>query len=336
MTHYLKLIAVMTAISLTIPIIAGAVAYGLPSSPQKTQAVISKQADDVVKYLDEATGEVKEISVYDYVLGVAAAEMPPSFHQEAVSAQALSAHTRMLYLKEIAKTSPDASLKGAILSANPSENQGFVPPENLSALYGENLSIYLPKLKTAAEFAVNRSITYKGKPILAAYHATSNGYTEECENVWLQDLPYLERVESEGDMLAPDYEVNSRILVSDLAKLFSTVNPHCVFQVGDEHNWLKVEERSQAGYIISAIVGGERFSGQEVRNTLSLRSSDMTVDYKNGEFSITTRGYGHGVGLSQTGADFMGRQGNTAEEILNHYYSNCEIVQLNQPEQIEL
>ena len=141
-------------------------------------------------------------------------------------------------------------------------------------------------------------------------------------------MPYLIPVESKGDEDDPAFEETKTFGTAEMRMLLSLSFPTAILSDSPE-DWIEINERSASGYVTSLTAGGVEMNGQKLRTALSLRSTAMTVDYKNGVFYITTKGYGHGVGLSQVGANHMAKDGYTAEEILLHYYPNTEIKEYN-------
>lgn len=159
---------------------------------------------------------------------------------------------------------------------------------------------------------------------MAAYHSMSSGTTEDASNVWTGSEPYLVPVESFGDTLAPDYETTERFPVQEVAEKLQNAWPD--ISLGeDPAGWLKVTERSEGGYVTGMTAGDRAIHGKELRSLLGLRSSDFTVACDGASFTFTVRGYGHGVGLSQYGADYLARQGATFDEILAHYYPGATL-----------
>ena len=274
--------------------------------------------------LNEKTGEVEKISAYSYALGAVMAEMPPNYHQEALKAQSLSALTRARYLKRKYEKG-EGNFENCHFSQNPDENEGFVREENAQLLYRENTEAYMDKMRKAADFAVSHEIVYEGEPILAAYHAMSPGFTEDCEAVWGKKLPYLVKRESPGDSLNEKYEVTEKMPFQKVKILLNKAYPAGSFPDGEEKSWIEPQSFSKGGFVRLCRAGGVETEGKDVRKALSLRSAAFNLEVRDGFFYITTRGYGHGVGLSQVGSDFMGRQGKTAEEIIEHYYKGAEV-----------
>lgn len=283
-------------------------------------------ADDGFRILDDRTGKVFEVSARDYVRGALAAEMPPTFHPEALKAQAVAAHTYALRLREQNRAAPDESLKGADFSADPHGLEELYRPKALPrAVLGRIWRT--PTWKAicgAADEACPYLLTWEGEPIVAAYHSMSSGTTEDASNVWTGSEPYLVPVESFGDTLAPDYETTERFPVQEVAEKLQNAWPD--ISLGeDPAGWLKVTERSEGGYVTGMTAGDRAIHGKELRSLLGLRSSDFTVACDGASFTFTVRGYGHGVGLSQYGADYLARQGATFDEILAHYYPGATL-----------
>ncbi|MEG2174414.1 MAG: SpoIID/LytB domain-containing protein, partial [Oscillospiraceae bacterium] len=216
-------------------------------------------------------------------------------------------------------THPDPTLKGGDFSADPLHDEGYVSEARFRERYGSQAELYWPKICAAADYAAHYVLTWEGEPALAVYHAMSAGSTEASDNVWETALPYLVSVKSEGDTLSPDYCSSHTWLLDEMHALLKAAFPAARLE-GDPAKWLTVLARSEAGYVTLFSVGGVQVPGQQVRKALSLRSTCLLIEYANGTFSIETKGYGHGVGLSQNGADFLARQGSDAADILAHYY----------------
>ncbi|MEG1848932.1 MAG: SpoIID/LytB domain-containing protein [Oscillospiraceae bacterium] len=284
-----------------------------PSSP----SVTGKRTFSI---LNRTTQRIEKVDALDYVRGALASEMPPTFHAEALAAQAVAAHTWALYHAAWQREHPDPSLRGADFSFDPPRDEGYLTEKRMRERYGATADAWIPKINAAAAYGAAHALTYEGAPILACYSSSSAGKTESSGNVWSVGLPYLVPVESEGDALAPDFEVTASFPKAEMRRLLTAAFPKAALADGDPANWLVPLERSEGGYITRISVGGREAHGQAVRTALGLRSSCFTVVYSGGSFAITTEGYGHGVGLSQYGADFMARQQSDCAEILAHYY----------------
>ena len=285
---------------------------------------IPKEEEESFLILNEKTGQVEKIDAYTYALGAVMAEMPPSFHIEALKAQSLSALTRARYLKAKYEKG-EGYYENYHFSQNPDQNEGFIRPQRAGEIYGENEKICMDKMKKAADFAVKRCLTYEDEPILAAYHAMSPGFTEESQNVWGRSLPYLKKVESRGDTLAPSFIKKKEIPFDAVLLILKKAFPEGDFKSGEESSWIKILSTEKGGYVEKCLSGNIETTGKDLRNLFSLPSASFTIEIKDDNFIFTTKGFGHGVGLSQRGADFMARQGFTAEEILKYYYSGTEV-----------
>ena len=276
------------------------------------------------KVLDVSTGEVLEVSERDYVIGAVCAEMPASFNEEALKAQAAAAHTYAERQRQREREAPTDELCGADFSNDTSKYQGFFTQEQARQYFGENFEDSYAKISAAADEVLPYLITYKDEPIISAFHSMSAGMTESAENAWGTSVDYLIPVDSSYDMYAPKYMEDVRyerdVLKGKLESAFTGVN------LGDDiTKWLCVTEVSPSGTVLSAQVGDMTVSGNDVRTALSLRSPSFEVKYDGDAAIITTKGYGHGVGMSQYGANSMAAQGSTWQEIIEHYYPGCTI-----------
>lgn len=295
------------------------------SHPQAAQTASVKKARDYFTVFDRSTGTVEKIPALDYIRGALASEMPATFHAEALAAQAIAAHTWALYSAELHEMYPDESLKGADFSADPGRDEGYITEERFFERYGGTAELYWPKIVRAAEYASSRALVYGDDLALTVYHSTSAGFTESAQNVWSASLPYLVPVESDGDSLAPDFIVTENFSQQQMKTLLLSAFPDAKLDDADPAGWLEVLDRSDSGYATQVSVGGVQVHGQQLRSALSLRSTCMEISFLGGVFSIETTGYGHGVGMSQYGADFMARQGAACEEILAHYYPGTAV-----------
>ena len=302
-----------------------------PARPMEIDMIIygdfphsSIRGVSVFHILDESTEEIHIVSVRDFVRGAVAAEMPASFHPQALKAQAVAAHTFALHQHMVQQRNPDPALGGADFSADPSNRWGFVTEETARAIFGYREDEHWERITDAVDSVLHLILKYDGEPIVAAYHAISAGRTEYASNVWIGSAPYLVPADSEGDILAPGFETQETFSSYRLQAAFGEHYPDIAFE-GDSSTWLEILERSSSGYVTTIRVGGTRLRGLDVRRVLDLRSHHFEIEHDGETFTFTVRGYGHGVGLSQRGADFMARQGATFEEILANYYTGATL-----------
>ncbi len=273
--------------------------------------------------LDITTGKTEKISVKDYIVGAVCAEMPATFEKEALKAQAVAAHTYAQRQKEKAISSPDKELCGAYFSNDSSKYQAYFTENQIKQYYGENYEQYIEKVRDAVDEVCDEIIVYNDEPIIAAFHSMSSGKTESAENVWGNEVEYLVSVESESDSSAPryleEYEFTEDEMRNCLEKSFDGISLDL-----EPEEWFLDIKTSDAQTVLSVKVGNKTLTGQEIRAALSLRSAAFEIDYDK-KFTVTTKGYGHAVGMSQYGANSMAKDGKDYKEILQHYYPNTEI-----------
>ena len=297
---------------------------GVSSSPPDNSSPAEGTA--VFRLLDEETGTVYEVADRDFVVGTVAAEMYPTYHAEALKAQAVASYTYYSVQRTQERADPDASLKGADFSDALSGLPRYYSDEELKERWGENYEAYHKKVTDAVDAVFGRTITYNGEPILAAYHAISAGTTEDAALVWGSSLPYLQPVASPGDKLSPSYQSTVSLSADELKTKLSSVEG-CT--LGDDPaGWIAADPKvSASGTVTGIVIGGAEMSGKQVRELLGLRSACFTAVYDDGSFVFTVLGYGHDVGMSQYGADYMARQGSGWEEILHYYYTGVVITE---------
>jgi stage II sporulation protein D len=257
------------------------------------------------------------LSPREYVIGALASEMPPSFHKEALKAQAVAIYTnaiRSVY-----------SESEYIAKVSPKRLHGYTNEKILKERWGKNFEFYSEKMSAAVDEVLGTVIVYKDKPILAAYHSMSGGKTESAENVWGQSVSYLTPVESEGDKLAADLVKSREFSSKEAREILKFALPETFLPEVDTLLFTDLEY-SDSGTLLSAVVGDKKISGQKIRKIFSLRSAFIEISAQDGKVIFTTKGYGHAVGLSQYGADFLGRQGSDFKEILKHYYKGTSLL----------
>lgn len=276
------------------------------------------------KVLDIESGEVLEVSVRDYVIGAVCAEMPASFSEEALKAQAVAAHTYAERQRLREKASPSPELNGADFSNDTAVYQGFFTKEQTRERFGERFEESYSKISSAADEVLPYIITYDDTPIIAAFHSMSAGYTESAENVWGTPVDYLIEVDSRSDLTAPKFREEKEFsrdgLKNALESAFEGIS------LGDDASeWIQIKTTSDAGTVLSADIGGRAVTGNDIRAALELRSASFDVRIEGDNVIITTKGYGHGVGMSQYGANAMAEEGKSWRDIIAHYYPDCTI-----------
>ena len=280
------------------------------SAPPAESGGRSARSDRSFRVCNLADGSVSTVSEQDYLFGVVAAEMPASYGEEALKAQAVAAYTFACRRRE---QNADRSYD---LTTDPSLDQSFLPREEARKKWGDRADDCEKTIEAALSAVRGERLLFNGELILAAYHAISPGRTEACESVWGGDLPYLRAVASPGDLLAPDYRTTAAFSAEELAQKFTE---ECSLS-GEPAAYFSGIKKTPSGTVLEITVCGKTLKGSRVRALLGLRSAAFDVEWKDGRFLFTVYGYGHGVGMSQYGASVMARQGADYREILSHYY----------------
>ena len=282
------------------------------ASAQPPSAVPSADAETFLVE-DQATGQVLELSRQEYVLGAVAAEMPVSWPDEALKAQAVAAHSYALYCRDHTTLQ-----SGAWLTADPARRQGCLTEPVLRSYWGTAYETNYARLAALVDEVEHTVLLCDGAPACASYFAISNGRTEASENVWGASLPYLVAVDSSTDLQADHYEVTLTLSSAQVQAALAAqgLTP----ESAAPEQWCRSPTRTASGYVAQLSVCGVERSGAFLRRALGLRSTDFTIRYENGQFYITTHGYGHGVGLSQWGAKAFAEQGLSYDAILAHYF----------------
>lgn len=277
--------------------------------------------DCMLKVLDKKSGEVSVMSMQEYLVCVLRGEMPGYFQLEALKAQAVAARTYTRYMLH----SGSKHGEKADICTSPACCQAY-----LSAAAAKKKWGYLPedeeqKIRSAVEDTDGETMLYDGEPILAVFHASSAGLTRTSGDVWSGDKPYLQPVTSpENADNTPNYYSHVDFTINEFRDKLQSAFPKANL-TGDPYDWLSGAERDSAGSIITAYVGGIKTQGSRIRSALGLRSACFTWEMADGKVSFYVTGYGHGVGLSQYGANQMARDGSNYREILTHYYTGVRI-----------
>ncbi len=284
----------------------------------------SEAAAESYRVLDISTGEVLEVPLKTYLIGAVCAEMPATFEPEALKAQAVAVHTYAERIRRRNQHSPDPSLLGADFSNDAGKYQAYYTESQLRTAYGDAYETCYAKAAAAVEAVASELIYHEGEPIIAAFHAISGGKTESSEAIWGEPLSYLVSVDSAADTAAPRYQETVSFSPDDIKASVHKVFPDVQF-ADDAAAWCKVLTVSDAGTVLTMQCGNTVCSGQQVREMLGLRSACFTIEFSDGVFRFTTKGYGHTVGMSQYGANEMAKNGASYKEILAHYYPDTTL-----------
>lgn len=256
----------------------------------------------------------------EYILGVLAGEMPASFHIEALKAQTLAARTYTLLRMPQFGGSGCSNHPEADICTDSTHCQAYRNPVTVKA--------GLDRLKQAVEDTSGEVIIYDNRLIDAVFHSTSGGKTENSEDVWSSRVPYLRSVVSQYEEHSPKYIAQQEVNVDDFIQCMEKIDPQIRINKNNLENEIKILERSEGGRITRIKVGNKILSGTDVRTALGLNSTNFSYKIIGKNIVFTTIGYGHGIGLSQYGADGMAKNGSDYKEILRHYYQGVEIVSI--------
>ncbi len=278
-----------------------------------------------VKLLHTKTEEIEEIDLDTYLYGVVSSEMPANFEMEALKAQAVVARTYTLY-KIINNNSKHGE---ASICDDSACCQAWISKEDrLNKWNEEERQNNWEKIVSAVNETKGKIITYEGKPINAFFHSNSGGTTDTATNVWGgSNYPYLQAVTTSGEDAYSQYSSEATVTKDEFISKIK--ENHSDFEIDfSKENQIEILEYTDGGRIKTIKIGNLNLSGVEIRTIFGLRSArfEITIDGDNIKFNVL--GYGHGVGMSQTGADSMAKKGANYEEIIKHFYTGVEITNI--------
>ncbi len=295
---------------------------GTTATTVSTSTTVTPATEDSFRIL--VGEEVVTLSQRDFLIRTLAFEIGPAYHPEALKAQAVAAATYYGRRRAAARTNPDPALKGADFASADPAFPGNYTADALKTRWGDAYEANMQTLAAAVDEVAGTTITYEGQLIDACYFAMSSGTTESAATVWGNDIPYLQAVASPGDCLANGYQTTVTLSAQQVKDALLAAYPTVTFG-DDPATWLAPPVCSTTGHVTSITVGGTALKGTQLRQALGLRSANFTVSYRDNQFTFTTKGYGHGVGMSQTGANYLAGQGYTYQEILQYYYKNVTV-----------
>lgn len=277
----------------------------------KNKEIKEEDISKEVTLLNQETQKKETLDLEDYIVGVVAAEMPASFAMEALKAQAIAARSYALY--KIKTTTKDYDLVTDVT------NQSYITKDEMQEKWQDSFNKYYEKVKQAVDETKNKVLVYDGNVICAFYFAMSNGYTEDSALVFGETKDYITSVASTWDESQKNFEVTKEFSKDEFC---NKLKINCTeIKITDI-------QKSATGRVNTLKINNVEFKGTKVRSLLGLRSTDFNIDVKDKVY-ITTRGYGHGVGMSQYGANSMAKLGKNYEEILKYYYKDITIQEIN-------
>lgn len=277
-----------------------------------------------ISLLHKKTGEVEQVKLDEYLCNVVSAEMPATFEQEALKAQAIVARTYTIY-KILNKKHDNADICDDSTCC-----QAWISKDERLAKWEENQrESNWQKICSAVNETSGKIITYENKPIDAFFHSNSGGITEVPVNVWGgTGYPYLQSVETSGEntytQYASEVTLSQEELINKLKEKYSDISID--FTNSED---IKILEYTESTRVKTVKFGNHEISGVEARRLFGLKSTNFEISRDGNNIKFSVKGYGHGVGMSQTGADSMAKNGSRAEEIIKHFYTGVEITEVN-------
>lgn len=272
-----------------------------------------------ISVYDHRQDRVIELDMEEYIYRVTASEMPARCDEEALKAQAVAARTYAL----VKLRGGGCGRQGADICTDSGHCQAYHDAETLARGWGDDAGRLERKVRGAVEATRGLVMTYDGEPINALFHACSGGHTEDVENVYAQALPYLRGVISPGEEEYSGYSSTRRLTDAEFRKRAESMG--CALSDAPLSAQVSVDSRTEAGQVAVMRIGEGAISGRQARKAFGLRAQSFELRFEEGSVIFDVRGYGHGVGMSQNGADAMARAGSGFYDILTHYYTGVKI-----------
>ncbi|GAB3789454.1 stage II sporulation protein D [Virgibacillus kimchii] len=318
-------IFLVTTLMVIILVIPTLIVIPFSSEEQHEAASVETKAEPAVELasspvsvsvMRQAYNEVENVDLEEYVVRVVASEMPAEFEKEALKAQALAARTYIINHKMYNDETEEYDVTDTVT------HQVYKDDYELQTQWGSDYEWKINKIKEAVNETRGEILTYQDAPITPAFFSTSNGYTENSEDYWENELPYLRSVESHWDEDSPKFMDQKTFSVEQIEEALGIDLPY------NESFHIEVS-RTDSERVDQLVLHGNEISGREVREKLELQSSDFSIKQRDNHLIFTTKGYGHGIGMSQYGANGMAEEGSSYEDIVYYYYQDVEISSLS-------
>lgn len=277
---------------------------------------------ETIKLYIKSEDRVAEVDMSQYLKEVVAAEMPAEFEPEALKAQATAARTYLVNRIKAGNEQAKKDHKGADICSDSTHCKAWISEEERKKIWGaEKADAYWQKISDAVESTAGVLITYNEQPISAVFHSTSSGFTENASDVWGGDVPYLVSVQSKGEEESPRYHSELTLTTEEFKK---TVSEN-IEGVNWEKELIGNITRSEAGGIKTISIGGVEVKGTKFRTMFGLRSTNVQISVDGENVNMSVTGFGHGVGMSQYGANYLASQGMNYVDILKYYYTGVSV-----------
>lgn len=279
-----------------------------------------------IKVYNHIKGISESMNIETYLYGVLAGEMSAKFDIEALKAQAIAARTFVIYKKE----NPNSSgHKNSVVCTDYKHCQEYKSYETLKETNGSQwMEEYYTKIKEAVDSTKGQILVYNNKAILPLYFSTSSGKTENSEEVFSNQYPYLKSVDSPYDGESPKYTSQITMSKSEFINVITKNYPSITLNSNSLESNIKILSRSEGGSVSEIKVGNKELTGVNIRSIFNLNSANFEIKFNDDDVIFNIKGYGHGVGMSQWGAQGMAEEGFLYYEILKHYYTGTDIKDL--------
>ena len=323
MKHCLNVSILLFCLLFLLPLVTVTVIHKekAEENPESVEILPPGEIDSAETVRVKMKDGVKKMKMNAYLQGVVRAEMPASFEQDALCAQAVTARTYTLY--KITTGSNHGT--EADVCTDPKCCQAYLSKSAAEKNWGSNAKQYEAKIENAVSATDGQTIIYNSQPILAAFHSSSAGKTKSSGEVWAKNLPYLQSVTSpEKGKEIPNYYSTVKFTSAEFKKKFLESYPKAKFS-SNVKTWISNLTTSEGTNVKSVTIGGITIRGTEARSIFGLRSASFEPEVQKENIIFYVTGYGHGVGMSQYGANEMAKEGKTWQQIIKHYYTGVKI-----------
>ena len=284
--------------------------------PLHTNSSTNTSGEDYFTIYDEASAQTLVVPDSEFLYGAVVCEMPLTYCDEALKAQAVAAYTVYDYKRAQRRAN---GTSGADFICNTDAWYLYTTDVHMQTRWGNDYGTYRARLTQILDGLSGVRLTYNSTRVLSTYYAISGGVTEASADIWGGALAYLVPVDSAWDANAADYVTNVTVSAEEFCHMLLQENPNCIFST-EKTEWIGAVQRTASGTVQEITLGGQTFRGETVRLLFGLRSSNFTLTVQNNALHFSVRGYGHGVGMSQYGANCMAASGADFATILSHYY----------------
>ena len=294
------------------------------SSISENNNLITINGSENIKVYITKEDRMEEVPIEDYVKSVVSGEMPASFSDEALKAQAVAART---YIMSKRSRPCDIAKGGDVCDTT--HCQVYISKNERLEKWGEKANEYWDKISKAVDDTKGMVLSYDNELVLyPQFFSTSSGYTENAVDVFSNDVPYLVSTESSGEEIAPKYEAETPFNINDFVNKVNEKYPSAELTAENIQGNIEIVSRSDAGGVKEIRLGKTKIRGLDFRLAFGLNSTNFEYTVSGEQIIFKCKGYGHGVGMSQWGANVMAKNGSNYEEILKHYYKGIELKEI--------